>query len=306
MLDDIMIFIKVVEQNSLSKAAKILNIQTSTVSKHLAELEYKLGKALFTRDTRNINITEYGKFIYDRFKHMPAYLNDTINTIPKNSKLGKYSDEGELNLCLGSVISYELICPQLDEFVKEYSNIRLNINFSPNITKWPGGNVDIVLASTYIADDNLQNRFLRSEYAHLYCRTEYAIKYGIPQKPEELVNHKLLGVLNLDSKPLDYMLLKNIKTGNEFLVDLSKTLIRINNSLYTKKIGIHSDYIFCSWDFVCAPDVKNGNLVAVLPEWVAVKIDFHIVTKKSISKAEQLFIDFMYNCISQAYNKIQG
>lgn len=304
MLDDIMIFIKVVEQNSLSKAAKTLNIQTSTVSKHLAELEYKLGKSLFTRDTRNISITEYGKFIYDRFKHMPTYLNDTINTVPNNSKLGKYSDEGELNLCLGSLVSYELICPELGEFVKTYPNIKLNIIFSSSIAKWPKENVHIVLASTFLNDDKLQNRFLRTEYAHLYCRSEYALKYGLPLQPEDLVNHQILGALSMDNKPIECMLLKNTKTGREFMLDSVNTPIRVNNSLYAKKIALNSDYIFGSWDFVCADDLKNGTLITVLPEWIGMKMDFYIVTKKNISRAEQLFIDFIYNCISHSYNQI--
>lgn len=305
MLDNIMIFIQVVEAGSLGKAAKILNIQTSTVSKRLAELEFRLNKLLFIRDTRNINITEYGQFIYDRFRHLSVYLSDTLNRMDSNfNRLNKYDEEGELNLSMGAAISYELVCPCLDDFIKQYPKVKLNINFSINIIQWPSFDTNIVLAAKSINDNNLENRFLRTEYLKLYCSIDYALKYGIPLEPEELVNHKILGPLDIDNKALDYILLKNLKTNKEFLFSMADSPIRTNNALHMKKIGLHSDYIFGSWDSLCVDDLNNGRLIAVLPEWGAYKIDFYLTSRKKVSRLEQTFIDFIYNCMSKAYNKV--
>lgn len=306
MLDDIMIFIKVVEENSLGKAAQSLNIQVSTVSKHLANLENELKKQLFLRDTRNLKITEYGQFLYDRFKHLPSYLSDTINTISLNNSLNYdiNTSPGELNISLGSAISYELISPFLDKFTQLNPMVKLNVHHIANISKWPNDNTNIVLASQYLEDKNLDNRFLRSEYIKLYCRSEYAIKYGIPLEPIDLLNHKFLGGLDINGKPLNYLILKNIKNNKEVMLDASISQIRLNNQLHVKKIGSNSDFIFGSLDSLCAKEVQSGAFIQVLPEWIIFKLDYYLVTKKSINKNEQLFLDFIYHCMSTSYNKI--
>lgn len=302
MFDNIIIFIKVVETNSLGKAAQLLNKQVSTISKHLADLEYELKKQLFIRDTRNIRITEYGQFLYDRFKHLPSYLSDTLNTNHLNNNVN--TNDGELNISLGSAISYELISPYLDRFTELNPRIKLNISHIANISQWPDLKTDIVLASQYLEGINLDNRFLRSEYVKLYCRSEYAMKYGLPLEPIDLPNHRFLGGLDIKGKPLDYLILKNIKNNEEFILDASISQIRLNNQLHLKKIGANSDFIFGSFDSLCVKEVQSGAFIQVLPEWVIFKLDFYLVTKKNIGQNEQLFIDFIYHCMSTSYNKI--
>lgn len=85
MLDDIVLFINLVETQSFTKVAEKLRLQPSTISKRISLLEQKLGDVLLKRDTRNISVTEYGKFIYDKFNHLSDYVNDVMNT--KNLRL---------------------------------------------------------------------------------------------------------------------------------------------------------------------------------------------------------------------------
>ena len=300
MLDDIALFVCLVEAGNFKKVAKIMSIQTSTVSKHIAELEYKLGKLLLVRDTRNIDVTEYGKFIYDRFKHLPTYLTDTIKH--SSAKELRQNQEGELNICLGVAISYGLITPRLDEFVQKYPKIKLNINLSPNFTQWPSDDTNIVLAPTYIKGKNLENRFIRTEYARFFCSNAYAVKYGIPLTINDLSNHRIIGIMDVDNSPIDYLNVENINTKEIHLLNLKDVPIKMNNSIHMLQLGLNADYIFGSAESLCSKYLENGSIIPVLPEWVIYKLDFHLVTRKQVTEIEQIFIDFIYHCVGKTFN----
>src|SRR5256885_503473 len=60
-LNDILVFVRVAQAGSFSKAAQQLKMPVSTVSRRVAELEEQLGVTLLVRTTRSLKITEVGK-----------------------------------------------------------------------------------------------------------------------------------------------------------------------------------------------------------------------------------------------------
>jgi hypothetical protein len=150
----------------------------------------------------------------------------------------------------------------------------------------------------------LDNRFLRTEYSRLYCGKGYSIKYGIPETPDELINHRFIGPFDTYNTPLSHILMRNSKNNSEYLLDTSRAIIRANSFLHMRKIGLEANYIFGSYDTLVARDIQNGKVIPVLPEWHAYRTDFYLTTKKSITKLEQSFVDFIYNCFSKSYNRI--
>ncbi len=243
-----------------------------------------------------------GQNTHDRFKHLPAYLSDTIKHNLNSDHDNHLNPEGVLNLCLGTAISYGLITSKLDEFVQRYPKIKLNVKFSTNIVQWPADDVNIVLAAAYIKGKNLENRFIRTEYYRLFCSSNYAVKYGIPLKVGDLNNHRILGVLDMEGQPMDYVKIHNIKTKEIYVLDIKSSSIKTNNLLHMRQIGLNSDYIFSCIDALCAKDLENGSVIPILPEWVAFKIDFYLVSHKQVTEIEQLFIDFIYHCMGKTFH----
>ena len=64
-LDALLVFAKVVETQSISKAANLLGMPKSTVSRQINKLEGSLGVELLRKSTRNIAVTDFGLEIYD-------------------------------------------------------------------------------------------------------------------------------------------------------------------------------------------------------------------------------------------------
>lgn len=300
MLDDISLFIKLYETKSFKKCAELLKTSPSTVSKHIAELEYKLGKLLITRTTKTFEPTPYGTYIYNNLRNIPVFTESVLqsyNTKRKNNKIGT------LNVALGTAISYELISPYIDEFIALNPNIKLNIKFISNISRWPSEDTNIVLGIAAIDHPTLNSRFIRTEKAKLYCSQNYLLKYGLPEKPDHLVNHRIIGML-YDTASYDHLIFHNTKNHSTFILDLSNINLRTNNLLHMKKIGMSSNYIFGSNDSLISQELQNGTIIPVLPDWYVFEMDFYLTTKKTINSLEQSFIHFIHNCMSKSYNSV--
>lgn len=296
MLDNIVYFLRLYETKSFKNCAELLEIQPSTLSKHIAELEVKLEKQLIIRTSKRFEITHFGEYIYTQFRHLPVFTDNVLSVYNKNQKQNKYA--GTLNVTMGIVISYELICPYISAFSKKYPKVKLNINFiSSRLSEWPANSPDIVLSSWYIKGYNLNNRFVRREYAKLYCTSGYALKYGIPDVIGDLAEHSVLGFLDENLSPLAYAKMKNIYTKEEYLIDLSNSQVNVNSPIHLKQIAINSESIFGSLDSMIRKELDSGELLPVLPNWVLQYNEFYLTSKKQISDEAQLFIDFIYECM---------
>ena len=65
-LNDIPLLLEVSRQKSFTKAADILGIGASTLSRRIRQAEERMGVPLFYRDTRNVELTEHGARLVER------------------------------------------------------------------------------------------------------------------------------------------------------------------------------------------------------------------------------------------------
>ena len=65
-LNDVMVFVKVIESGSFTAAAKKLSVPTSTVSRNVSRLEKHLGVSLLHRSTRKLELTPAGRIFHTR------------------------------------------------------------------------------------------------------------------------------------------------------------------------------------------------------------------------------------------------
>jgi DNA-binding transcriptional LysR family regulator len=85
-------FVKVVEHNGFSSAARQLNLATSVVTTHVKSLEERLGVRLLNRTTRSVCLTEAGKAYYE-----PAFRFCRRSKTPKRSP--KYCNPDRAAFC---------------------------------------------------------------------------------------------------------------------------------------------------------------------------------------------------------------
>lgn len=296
MFDNIVIFTQLVEIGSFSKTSEYLNIANSTLTRKIQDLESYFNKALLIRDTRNLKLTNDGEELYQKFKNLRSRLTSFYNNInPKE----EYKS-GELNVALPIIISLDLITPYLSYFNEIHPDIKLNLFFQHRNTEdmW-NDKLDIAISITAPTSKKYAQRFVRSEYMQMYCTPEYARKYGLPLTVDQIQDHAIIGGIGKDDNILDYITFTNKHTNEHVIYDNKNAAIKVNNIAHSLKIGMSGNYIFPCLNYYCEKLVRRGELVQVLPEYHIYKVDFYIVSLKSIRPEAQIFIDFIYRCMNQ-------
>ena len=73
-VNDVLVFVRVAQAGSFSKAAKLLGMPVSTVSRRVAELESQLGVPLLIRTTRSLKITDLGQAYLEHGKTIASEI----------------------------------------------------------------------------------------------------------------------------------------------------------------------------------------------------------------------------------------
>ncbi|MBP7847119.1 MAG: LysR family transcriptional regulator [Burkholderiales bacterium] len=298
MLDDIMLYLTVYEQQSFKKAAELLKVKASTLSYHINELENRLGNRLIIRTSKMFQPTEFGTYVYNQFRHVPDFVDFTFNRYKDSQQVIKVN--GAVNIALGETIAYKHIVPKLNNFLEKHPGLKLNITFLSNNTQWPAKHISIVLAPVYIKGEHLINRFIRTEHVQLFCTSNYAATHGIPETIENILEHNIIGLIDEQLKPFNFLKAYNIHSKQEYLLDFSNNCLNINSGVYHYNIGMKtSDYIFCSHRSMMEDDIRKGKIISILPSWGLYELNFHLVSYKNISFEEQVVIDFISKCLRE-------
>lgn len=293
MLDDLLLFVILVDNScNFSALSHLTGVQQSTVSKRINKLESKLNQQLLVRHTKKAFLTDYGKFIYEKFKHLNSPLYDVFS---QDAVI--MDDKAEdLNVFLPTVLSYKLICPYLDGFVNKFPSINLNTQFSYGKPCFENG-IDVAVTKFYIKDDSLSCQHVRKEFIYLYCTPAYAAKHGIPNDITQLKNHRLI-VVSDDNFNFECVKFVNSLTQEEFVETNFTYKLKINSILHMREIALHSsNYIFGSWKHICQENIDDGSLIQILPQWYTYPQDFYLISKHNPRPVEQVFINFIHECM---------
>ena len=179
-------FIKVVELESFSAAAKVLNRTPSAVSKQIILLEESLGVQLFIRTTRALSITKAGELYYEKC------LNISQQMANAETELKDFSNEpvGQLNVTWPNVLSNSDVVRSLGGFCREYPNLRLNVTVTNECLDLPREKIDFAIRVSrdpHLKAENFMTLML-SHIQPIVCATpELVERYGMPKSMEEII-----------------------------------------------------------------------------------------------------------------------
>ena len=188
-LNSLMIFAHVVEANSFSKAARLLKMPTSTVSRRIAELEHDLGLRLIERSTRSLRVTDAGSEVLE-YAHRSAEINDAIANIASNHS-SKVS--GTLRLSAPPSISDSLLAPVVADFQASYPDVGVHIFITERIVDQISEGVDLAFrVDEEIKDSSIVARRILTYRHQLFATPGYLENCRPPKDPQDLLRHRLL------------------------------------------------------------------------------------------------------------------
>lgn len=210
------VFQTIVQEGSISAAARKLQIAVPSVSQSLKLLEQKIGVPLFHRTTRRIQLTDAGQQLFNETQHAMLALHHAIDNV-KN-----FNDKpsGIVRITLAR-ISYQLILrPFLAEFQTRYPQIQLEILINDGLSHLLDENIDLGIRFSHRLEEGMVARKLMKPMKEgLYISADYAEKYGIPTTPEELDKHKLIGYRFISSNQIEPLIINLNGLDTAFKMD---------------------------------------------------------------------------------------
>lgn len=257
-LNEIAIFIKVIESGSFSKAAQVLNMPNSTVSAKISQLEKRLGVTLIRRTTRKLFVTHEGQIFFDRCKMGLAEIHLAEEQVASGLNLPQGTLKITAPIELGSAILPEVI----EKYRDTYPEILFDVHLSDRIVDIIGEGFDLAIRIGALKDSSLKSKKIGDIYFAPFASPAYLKKYGAPKNPRELEKHYCLQFTPLG---LDQWKFVGPKTVH---VNLKKDII-INELNMIKSLTVTGMGVSLLPTFLCLQEVSAQKLVRLMPDWKA-------------------------------------
>ncbi|ABA58382.1 LysR family transcriptional regulator [Nitrosococcus oceani] len=280
------IFARVVEAGSFSEAARRMETSRSAVSKAVAKLEKNLGARLLNRSTRHLSLTESGAALVEyaaRILEEAEQAEQVVSSLHAEPR-------GMLRVSASVAFGTLHIAPALADFVARYPDIKIDMAITDRPVDLAEEGYDMIIRVTGEPDLNLVARKLAPVYRKLCATPEYFQQHGIPQIPEDLVNHDCLDYTLSGEQGYWHF------TGpeGEIAVPVSGPL-RINDDDALAQAVRGGLGIALLPTFTVGKDLQEGRLQAVLSEYLPVKryvYALYLPTRHLAAKI-RVFIDFL-------------
>lgn len=285
--DDIFLFVQLIDRGSFVKLSLHLNIGQSTISRRIRNLEETLGKKLLRRNTRGLfEMTSDGIELYNKFK----FLSDDINQYISDFKqVQQYI--GVLRISIPRAFFSILIVPMLRQFHDLHPQVQLIFNYAGGEVDLVKDNLDLAITITPPSTQNCKQRLLMTSQHHLYASPEYIKQYGEPNDLSTLNNHRLVGSAFNHHVNNNFTIMNNI-TGEVTNLVYSPKLVT-NNAMFNLDLALNNGYIISAPEKLVENEIKNKQLIKVLPEYSFGETKFYLLRHTSIrNHLENLFINF--------------
>jgi DNA-binding transcriptional LysR family regulator len=251
-------FVRVVEAGSISKAADQIGMAKSGVSRRLADLEARLGVRLINRTTRRSSLTEAGENYY---RGAVRVLGDVAEL---DAAVASSQSQLEGTLRIAAPLSFGLchLAPAIDEFLKRNPGLDMHVDFSDRQVDLVEQGMDLAIRIAELDDSTLQARRICPINILLCASPAYLKKHGLPAKPEQLKQHKLL-VYSLGGGSG----LRLRDASGEVTAVAARGSIVANNGDFLRDMAIAGHGLVQSPSFICWQALASGDLISLLNEF---------------------------------------
>lgn len=268
-LDALLVFGKVVETRSLSRAATLLAMPKSTVSRKLTKLESDLGIKLLRKNTHQLTVTDLGEQIYRHAVNILSEANG-VRALVEGSKV---EPQGELRVAIPVFVGIDYASRVGAAFLQRHPNSRLDIRLVDTMVDPVKDGFDVVFGTGPLQDSTLIARQVFSLELFLCASADFVAGLAEPlTEPTQLD-----GLPFIDfgfTGPRKLTLTKN-KRRHEIAAPVRA---RANNFQVCKQYILQGLGIGAMpTQIICTTELHDGTMVPVLPQWRLESLDVHMI-----------------------------
>ena len=283
--DKLRVFHAVAEAGSFTHAGDTLNLSQSAVSRQISALEEALQVPLFHRHARGLILTEQGESLNRTVREVFAKLAMTEALLTES----KEKPAGRLKVTTTVGFGSSWLAPRLQGFLEAYPDVSVSLLLDDSELDLAMREADVAIRMRPPKQPDLVQRHLLTMHWHVCASPEYLKKYGVPQRPEDLDEHKLIlfGQHHPPVEEVNWLAEAGRRPGNP-----RRALLDVN-SVHAVLLAIRSGLgIGAVPDWAMA---ENSDLVRVLTDLKGPKVDVYFVYPEELrnSKRVAVFRDFL-------------
>ncbi|NQZ79625.1 MAG: LysR family transcriptional regulator [Colwellia sp.] len=293
-LNDMMVFLAVVETGSFTLAADRLGIPKANVSRKVSRLEQQLDITLLERSTRSQHLTEAGKRylihckrVHEELDLATACLSELLHSYKGNLKVGASIATGQ-----------QILKPALAEFMHQYPELNVQLNLTNRRIDFIEEGFDVVIRIGQLSDSLLIAKKLGTVTRRLFASPSYIAKHGKPKTAEQLNEHQLL-IMNLINNDLK---LKLVSTeGDDYILNCKPRLLVDDFSVLKQSI-VDGLGIAVLPEYIGREEVVTGKLIKIIPDWGMTDLDVYALYPRNRAKIPKVkaFLNFVSKLYSDA------
>lgn len=294
-LETLLIFGRVAEMASFTRAAESLGIQKGRVSTVVRRLEADVGARLLHRTTRAVQLTEDGRAFYVRVKDLLADAEDLRSMFASEHT----AIRGKLRIDLPTELARATLIPALPDFMAVHPELELEISSTDRRVDLVQEGFDCVVRIGQVVDETLIARSLGALRRVNAASPGYLVRHGTPRTLEDLVSqgHRLVHYSQvLGARPFGW----EYPDGDGYATLALPGSLSVNSVQTYHAAGLAGMGLIQAGLSALAPYLESGEMIEVLPDFPPepLQVWFVVAHRRNMSQRVRAFLSWVETIIA--------
>jgi len=293
-LQNMRVFMRIIEDGSFTAAARYLNTTTPHVSRAISDLESHLRTRLLNRTTRRLALTEAGERYLQRCEQILAFVDEA----EAEAGDAQARPAGTLRAHAMTSAGLRYVIPAISKYQKEFPEVKVDLTLAQRIPDLfdEGYDVSLVMA-TDLPDSGLIAQYLGMTHSILCASPDYLERYGVPSLPQDLQQHNCMQLMTSIFPPDKWAFRgpggdQVVPIAGSFQVNVAESMaVAIREGM-----GIGTVPVYSALD-----GLRRGDFVHVMPEYELLHMNLYALyaSRQYLDAKIKTWVDCLRNLIPQ-------
>ncbi|SDQ61095.1 transcriptional regulator, LysR family [Paraburkholderia fungorum] len=293
-LQSMRVFVKVADLGSFVGASSALDLSTAVITRHVADLEARLGTRLLNRTTRRLSLTEAGRTYLERVRH----ILDDLEGVEQMVVARNHEPVGTLRIVAPVVFGLHTLAPVVQSYAARYPDVMPDVTLADRQVDLVEEGFDVgILATRHMRSGSIVTRRLTTGYMTVCATPAYLAQHGTPTRPEHLLNHPCL------ARPSEHGGEERVFTGPDGgdIRVRPGNAIGANNTEMLRQFALLGMGVAILPSYLIGRDLASGRLVPLLTDYRLPQVEITIAypSRLHLPAKVRTFIDHLVEHFQQ-------
>ncbi|MFS2215890.1 LysR family transcriptional regulator [Telluria sp. Tellsp104] len=287
LLAEMSVLAAVVETGSFTRAAEVLGVSASGVSRSVARLEAKIGVRLLERTTRALRLTGEGTRLYELAAPHLSGIEEAADAVAGAAAQVR----GVLRVSLNPLFVRYVLAPRLPEFLARHPELEIRMLPVPDAADLVAEGVDVAVRFGPQPASSMSSRLLLNTRVLTVAAPAYLKRHGRPRVPQDLVGHECLQYINpQDGRVFDW----EFHRGKEVLVVETRGRLTLTDGDALVRACVAGAGVAQMLALGFESLITGGALVDLFPDWPDERFPLYAIrpSRRLPPAAVEAFLDF--------------